>query len=297
MKKINLLFALIIVGLIALGSCKKGDAGIQGLTGNSGPVGPAGKDGSVIYSGSTIPPATLGNAGDYYLQVTTGAFYGPKQSSGWGTSFSLSGATGATGASGSQVLSGTVDPIIDLGAVGDYYLDKTKLLLYGPKTLNSWGLGLALKGKDGNANVVSYVTPLFLLNSITNSSFEYIPALSYLVPAINYDVVSKGAVLGFLEYKSIYITYPLPYEVVSVTGVSTAPFKKIGTISLGRVEWGNTGKITINYSNPNKTPYTSNDEVKFRFVVIQGTTLQQLTKKNPTVDFTDYNQVSKLLKL
>lgn len=297
MKQNNLLFALIIVGLIAFASCKKGDAGIQGvqgLPGGAGPVGPAGKDGSVIYSGSAIPPATLGSVGDYYLQVTTGAFYGPKQSSGWGASFSLSGATGAPG---SQVLSGTIDPTIGLGVVGDYYLDKTKLLLYGPKKVEGWGVGLELKGKDGNANVTSYVTPLFLMNSITNTSFEYIPSLTYLVPAITYDVVSRGAVLGFLEYPSIIMTYPLPYEVVSITGVSTAPYKKIGTISLGRVEWGNPGKITINYYNPDKIPYTSNNEIKFRFVVIQGTTLQQLTIKNPTVDFTNYKQVSKLLKL
>ncbi|RZK63467.1 MAG: hypothetical protein EOO95_13415, partial [Pedobacter sp.] len=38
-----------------------------------------------------------------------------------------------------------------MGAVGDYYLDKTSYNLYGPKTETGWGVALSLKG---TANVI-----------------------------------------------------------------------------------------------------------------------------------------------
>ena len=41
--------------------------------------------------------------------------------------------------------SGAPDPDL-LGVDGNYYLDKTNLLLYGPKTAGSWGSGIALGG-------------------------------------------------------------------------------------------------------------------------------------------------------
>ena len=50
---------------------------------------------------------------------------------------------------GSQILSGEGIPNASLGSVGDYYLDKTTMNLYGAKTSEGWGTPLSLKGTQG----------------------------------------------------------------------------------------------------------------------------------------------------
>jgi hypothetical protein len=145
-----------------------GDKGAAGATGAVGPAGPAGANGtagSVIYSGNTTPAVSKGVIGDFYLDTSTGLLYGPKTANGWGVGFSLkgangaTGATGASGAAGSTTLSGAGLPAASLGKTGDYYLDKTNYLLYGPKTVSGWGIPINLQGPAGpqgpagNANV------------------------------------------------------------------------------------------------------------------------------------------------
>lgn len=149
----NYLFILMFAVLIGLNSCSKdGLIGPEGPEGKPGAVGAAGKDGSVIYSGTGAPGTGLGTNGDYYLDKNTAQLYGPKTASGWGSPTSLMGATGATGAAGangSTTLSGNGTPSNSLGANGDYYLDKTNYLLYGPKTSSGWGIPILLRGADG----------------------------------------------------------------------------------------------------------------------------------------------------
>ena len=50
---------------------------------------------------------------------------------------------------GSQILSGNNVPTTSLGSVGDYYLNKTTMELYGPKTSEGWGNAISLKGAQG----------------------------------------------------------------------------------------------------------------------------------------------------
>jgi len=50
---------------------------------------------------------------------------------------------------GSQILSGNGVPTNSLGSVGDYYLNKTTMELYGPKTSEGWGNAIGLKGAQG----------------------------------------------------------------------------------------------------------------------------------------------------
>jgi len=50
---------------------------------------------------------------------------------------------------GSQILSGNDVPTTSLGSVGDYYLNKTTMELYGPKTTEGWGNAIGLKGTQG----------------------------------------------------------------------------------------------------------------------------------------------------
>lgn len=54
-------------------------------------------------------------------------------------------APGIVGPPGSQILSSSGAPGIELGVIGDYYLDKTTNNLYGPKTQESgWGTPIGL---------------------------------------------------------------------------------------------------------------------------------------------------------
>lgn len=50
---------------------------------------------------------------------------------------------------GSQILSGDGAPNASLGSVGDYYLDKGTMNLYGAKTADGWGTPASLKGIQG----------------------------------------------------------------------------------------------------------------------------------------------------
>lgn len=55
-----------------------------------GNAGTNGAPGSVIYSGSGAPTSGLGIAGDFYIDTTNAAFWGPKTVSGWPGSASFS---------------------------------------------------------------------------------------------------------------------------------------------------------------------------------------------------------------
>ena len=141
------LFCLFCISITTMDvSCKKGDtgpAGPQGTQGMPGIVGAAGADGSVIYSGTATPSATLGKNGDYYLNLTTGILYGPRTASGWGTGFTMKGAQGT------QIYNGTGAPASSFGATGDYYMDTVAHDLYGPKQSAGWGNPVSLTGPAG----------------------------------------------------------------------------------------------------------------------------------------------------
>jgi hypothetical protein len=127
-------------------SCKKGE---PGPAGPAGPQGITGNDGNTILSGTGVPASTAGKIGDYYLDTSTSNLYGPKTTSGWGTSVSLKGATGPNG---NGILSGNGVPSAALGVNGDFYLDKTTYNLYGPKTAGNWGTPTSLIGPAGRVS-------------------------------------------------------------------------------------------------------------------------------------------------
>jgi hypothetical protein len=148
----------------------------------------------MMYSGQGAPGSDIGDNGDYYLNTNTGEMYGPKDDSGWGNPIIVlkgeDGKDGQDGEDGSQIYSGSGAPSASLGAIGDYYLDKSSYELYGPKTGSGWGTPINLKGADGNANVTRYIFPEhdFSSNSsvthsiggITNNEFLESAWLVYL---------------------------------------------------------------------------------------------------------------------
>lgn len=212
----------------------KGDQGIQGV------VGPAGADGSIIYSGEGEPAADTGIKGDYYCDSATGILYGPKkENASWEDSdqFSLSGQDGTDGkdgtngedgtngndgangtngndgTNGTKTLSGTVIPTSTTGTWGDYYLNKETYTLYGPKSQRGaslpgsnggWGMGLMLKGADGNANVRTFIATVASSNWVswnTNDVEHFSKTLTRDIDfsALDEDMYDNGIILVYWQ--------------------------------------------------------------------------------------------------
>ncbi|HEY4155393.1 MAG TPA: hypothetical protein VGM24_08190 [Puia sp.] len=112
MKNSKSLFSLLAgLGLIVclVSSCKKGNTGPQGPAGTAGAAGAdgaagaagvAGADGlagNTLLNGDGAPADDLGKNGDFYLDITAKALYGPKTASGWGSPVSIQGPQGEAG--------------------------------------------------------------------------------------------------------------------------------------------------------------------------------------------------------
>jgi hypothetical protein len=76
--------------------------------GATGADGPAGADGKTILNGTGVPSAGLGTDGDFYIDTTADAIYGPKTAGAWGSPTSLIGPQGETGPAGATGATGTV---------------------------------------------------------------------------------------------------------------------------------------------------------------------------------------------
>jgi hypothetical protein len=198
---LRLLFAVcILFSCVCMNGCTKNSS--TGPQGAQGVVGPAGASGTIIYSGTVAPDPSLGNAGDFYLDLTSDVLFGPKTASGWGAGFSMkgsagaagaAGATGAAGAAGSKIYSGSDAPDVSLGVLGDYYLDITNFNLYGPKIAAGWGLPITLQGPAGTANVE--YTPWFkpgYADSITDLVYTDVT-----VNAISPNLADNGTILVY----------------------------------------------------------------------------------------------------
>lgn len=133
-----------------------GQPGKPGQAGQAGTPGKPGADGKTILSGSGAPAATLGTVGDFYIDTTANAIYGPKNASGWGGPLRLMGPKGdpgqpgTPGADGKTVLNGSGVPAAGLGTNGDFYIDTTANAIYGPKTNSGWGSPTSLVGAKGD---------------------------------------------------------------------------------------------------------------------------------------------------
>ena len=72
---------------------------------------------NTIRSGSGVPAASLGIDGDFYIDLKTMNFYGPKKSNRWPLPTSLRGAVGATGPAGADGKNGSTANAV-AGATG-----------------------------------------------------------------------------------------------------------------------------------------------------------------------------------
>jgi len=118
------------------------------LVGAAGTNGTNGTNGNTVLYG-TAAPTTEGNNGDFYIRTTTNFIYGPKAGGVWPSGTSLIGPSGTNGTNGNTILNGTsTPPSSGLGADGDFYLNTTTRVLYGPKASGAWPSGVPLSGLE-----------------------------------------------------------------------------------------------------------------------------------------------------
>jgi hypothetical protein len=129
-------------------SCPPGTTAISwnqtGPAGAVGPRGPAGAAGPTGPAGATGPAGPAGPAGPPGPAGPTGSI----------------GPSGPAGANGHTVLSGTGAPSGVFGNDGDFYIDTSAEVLYGPKANGVWpGPGVSLIGAPGTPGAAGAAGP------------------------------------------------------------------------------------------------------------------------------------------
>ena len=110
---------------------EKGDTGATGQKGDKGDTGATGQKGEKGDTGATGQKGEKGNTG------ATGQ-KGEKGDTGATGEKGEKGDTGIPGQNGSKIYAGIGAPTINIGAVGDWYIDSQNKRLYGPKEASGW---------------------------------------------------------------------------------------------------------------------------------------------------------------
>ncbi|MDP9080926.1 MAG: hypothetical protein M3O71_26195 [Bacteroidota bacterium] len=112
-------------------------------------------DGTLLY-GAGVPASGTGKNLDSYINTLTGIFY-KKSAGAWSQVFSMAtgpqgpqgtaGTNGTNGSDGNTILFGATNPSNTLtGVNGNFYINTSTYLLFGPKTAGTWGSGTSLLG-------------------------------------------------------------------------------------------------------------------------------------------------------
>lgn len=81
------------------------------------------------------------------------------------------GPVGPAGANGTVIYSGMTAPTTSIGYAGDFYLDLSSHILYGPKSSEGWGTGFSMAGPTGasGANQVQEMPVSLTYNNMTDT--------------------------------------------------------------------------------------------------------------------------------
>ncbi len=293
------------------------------LKGETGDTGSKGQDGSQFLSDTGVP-TTQGKVGDFYFQPSTTTLYGPKTSAGWGTGIRLKGPQGDKGEDGRTILSGTSNPTGAVGDIGDFYINTSSYVIFGPKTAVSWGSGKSILGAKGDKGEAKYV----ILNGITDPTnaignfgdfyinratktlwFRYVqflntPAWGHIADLSNTIQFSKKIdIPGSLDpIRDFQIDFNLPWDIleksminVYVKNVSWYPLPgKIGnnrfTVAFSKINNGGQTRLTL--LRESGSTYFRN--VDLRIVVTEA---EEFRVMSNSIDIKNYNDVQQYFKL
>ena len=118
----------------------KGDTGATGQKGDKGDTGATGQKGDKGDTGATGQKGEKGDTGQKGDKGDTGATgqKGEKGDTGATGQKGDKGDTGTPGQNGSKIYAGIGAPTINIGVVGDWYIDSQNKRLYGPKETSGW---------------------------------------------------------------------------------------------------------------------------------------------------------------
>ena len=291
--------------VLTITSCKKDGTNGPATATNKLP----GANGTGIYSGNSNPSIAVGATGDFYINLSTDMLFGPKSADGWGTGVPLADANfnaSANAATGGQLFNGTGVPSSSLGAVGDFYLDTSAYLLYGPKTVAGWGVPISVQPPGTNTGVKTDVFSIGGATWLWNSQYVYETSSgSYteyftryyvrLNNTVTQSVLDAGMVLVYFQPSPTYNPNqwePLPYQFDSSFGY-TDNYVYVTAV----------GQVTLHYffiqTDPTATLptlSTYNDEVrKFKIVTVTGQTGVFMAQHH--VNLNNYQEVSRITGL
>ncbi len=128
----------------------QGSAGSAGGTGPAGARGPAGADGAIGAQGPQGPQGPTGEAG-------TNGSQGPQGVQG---TQGVAGVDGQTIVAGKAVLYGSADPAASTGADGDFYINTSTNVFFGPKASGAWPVvGVSMIGPSGPQGIQGVAGP------------------------------------------------------------------------------------------------------------------------------------------
>jgi hypothetical protein len=206
---------------------------LVGTAGSTGSTGTAGTNGKSVLNG-TAAPTTEGVDGDFYLRTSNSTLYGPKASGAWpGSPVSLVGPTGSTGSTGSNgtngktVLSGSGAP--SGGADGDFWIDTTAKVIYGPKASGTWpGSGTSMVGLVVSTYSLAYassVTPNY-----NNGNHQYVTLTGDMAIVAPTNVPSGSSLQLTLYASGGARTVTLDAGIARVAGINAAIVIESGKI-------------------------------------------------------------------
>ena len=124
-------------------------------------------------------------------------------------------AVGPAGADGKTVLNGAVAPTTE-GVDGDFYIDTTANMIYGPKTAGVWGSGTSLVGPPGTPGMDGALTgrETVIGNAVTiNNKFSsYHATASCPLGKLATGGGYRATVNSFSNLSAFHITYLGPDE-------------------------------------------------------------------------------------
>lgn len=297
-------YVVIIILTIGLASCgKDGSVGPAGEKGTPGVDGINGTDGKSVLNGTSDPDKDQGKIGDFYINTSGYLIFGPKSASGWGSGKSILGAKGdkgnkgdkgdkgatgakgdkgATGAKGDKgdkgeadyvILSGPNDPTVNQGSYGDFYFNYTsKGFFYraGLPKSSHWRLIAKL------SNTIQFSMKIALPDP------GYIEVFDIDLP---FEVFERSMVNTYVQPFLPDFThwYPLP-GTISTSGMGDEFY-------IYYTDNGSKTNVRIQRRSGTKL---FPGKVNLRILVTEADVFKTISKK---VDFNNYNEVSRYLKL
>ena len=184
---------------------------------------------SLVHAGAGAPvDFQIGHDGDFYIDTTVRKIYGPRIAGLWGAGSSMVGEVGPVGKTGSALISGITAPDSATGFIGDFYLDITAKLIYGPKSERAgWGIGSSITGPQGATGATG-------------------------APGAQGPQGNPGAAGGFGAYGSFYdtTTVTLTQSVATAIPLGVTQFASgVSIVAGSKITFSASGKFNIAFSS------------------------------------------------